>query len=111
MLPELADANMDIKVHHVFGSAMLSLTCTTAELSDDDMGGNRDRDRDRADGRLTLSPSDTMGYHHFGTHHHFSSHIHHKSSQIVTHCHGCLDSNSSGEQQRWVVLACAMILQ
>jgi len=60
MLPELADANMDIKVHHVFGSAMLSLTCTTAELSDDDMGGNRDRDRDRADGRSMLSPSDAV---------------------------------------------------
>ena len=56
MPPELADANMDIKVHHAFGSATLNLTCTAAELSDDDMGGNRDGDR--ADGRSTPSPSD-----------------------------------------------------
>jgi len=44
--PESADANVDIKVHHAFGSTTLNLTraVTAAPSDDNDAGGNGDGD-------------------------------------------------------------------
>ena len=53
MLPELADANVDIKAHHVSGSANLNLMCTAAEPSDNDTGGNGDGDGANSQSMLT----------------------------------------------------------
>jgi len=57
MLPELADANVDIKAHHVSGSTNLNSMCTAAEPSDDDTGGNGDGDR--ANSQSMPTPLDT----------------------------------------------------
>ena len=59
--PESADANVDIKVHHAFGSTTLNLTraVTAAPPDDNDAGENGDGDGDEANGSTpTTTPSD-----------------------------------------------------
>ena len=56
--PESADANVDIKVHHAFGSTTLNLTrAVTATPSDDnDTGGNGDGDEANGSTPTTTPP-------------------------------------------------------
>jgi len=57
-LPESADTNVDIKAHHMSGSANLNSMHTAAEPSDDDMGGNGDGDRANSQSMpLVMCPS------------------------------------------------------